>query len=79
MRLDQQSRLDNSSAVGTLDGTGAADHDQPYRFRWRPTASAPYPFSIPQYMRLLVLRGLVQDRLTPTASTSISTSGPSQR
>ena len=48
-------------AVGSLDGEGAADHDQPYRFGFRPRASAPYPFNTRQYARLLVLRGRIQD------------------
>ena len=50
------------SSAGSLDGSGAADHDQPYRFGWRPRASTPYPFSTRQYARLLVLRGRVRDR-----------------
>jgi hypothetical protein len=49
--------------VGSLDGSGAGDCDQPYRFGWRPRAAVPYPFSTRQYMRLLVLRGRVQDGL----------------
>jgi hypothetical protein len=49
-------------STGSLDGSGTADHDQPYRFGRRPSASAPYPFSTRQYARLLVLRGRVQDR-----------------
>ena len=48
-------------SAGSLDGSGTADHDQPYRFGRRPSASAPYPFSTRQYARLLVLRGRVQD------------------
>ena len=48
--------------AGGRDGSGTADHDQPYRFGRRPTASAPYPFSMRQYARLLVLRGRVRDR-----------------
>src|SRR5439155_10355848 len=32
-------------ARGTHDGTGAGDHDQPYRFGRRPRATATYPFS----------------------------------
>lgn len=48
-------------AVGSLDGDGAADHDQPYRFGFRPRASAPYPFSTRQYARLLVLRSRIKD------------------
>jgi hypothetical protein len=49
------------AAPGSLDGDGAGDHDQPYRFGFRPRASAPYPFNTRQYARLLVLRGRVQD------------------
>jgi hypothetical protein len=49
-------------SAGSLDGSGTADHDQPYRFGRRPSASAPYPFSTRQYARLLVLRGRVRDR-----------------
>jgi hypothetical protein len=52
-----------SPATGSLDGDGAADHDQPYRFGFRPRANVPYPFSTRQYARLLVLRGRTQDRL----------------
>jgi hypothetical protein len=49
-------------ALGSLDGEGASDHDQPYRFGWRPRASAPYPFTTRQYARLLVLRSRLRDR-----------------
>jgi hypothetical protein len=49
-------------AIGSLDGDGSADHDQPYRFGFRPRASAPYPFNTRQYARLLVLRGRTQDQ-----------------
>jgi len=49
--------------VGTHDGLGAGDHDQPYRFGGRPRGVSPYPFSTHQYIRLLVLRGRVQDGL----------------
>ena len=51
------------SILGSLDGNGAADHDQPYRFGFRPRVSAPYPFNTRQYARLLVLRGRVRDYL----------------
>ena len=47
--------------LGSRDGQGAGDHDQPYRFGWRPRASVPYPFNTRQFARLLVLRGRVQD------------------
>jgi hypothetical protein len=48
---------------GSRDGAGAGDHDQPYRFGWRPRASVPYPFNTRQYARLLVLRSRLQDRV----------------
>jgi hypothetical protein len=51
----------STPAVGSHDLNGAGDHDQPYRFGFRPSASAPYPFSTRQYARLLVLRGRVRD------------------
>jgi hypothetical protein len=47
--------------VGTRDGFGAGDHDQLYRFGRRPRSAATYPFSTRQYVRLLVLRGRIQD------------------
>jgi hypothetical protein len=46
---------------GSLDGDGAGDHDQPYRFGWRPRASVPYPFNTRQYARLLILRSRLRD------------------
>ena len=48
---------------GTLDGSGAADHDEPYRFGRRPSARAPFPFTERQYARLLVFRSRLCDRL----------------
>ncbi len=55
-----------NSVVGSLDGDGSGDHDQPYRFGLRPRAIAPYPFNTREYARLLVLRGRVQDHLRAT-------------
>jgi hypothetical protein len=49
--------------VGTRDGAGAGDHDQPYRFGWKPLAGVTYPFNTRQYGRVLVMRGRVQDGL----------------
>ena len=49
--------------VGAFDAAGAGDHDQPYRFGFRPRSSHPYPFSTRQYARLLILRGRVRDTL----------------
>ena len=53
----------SGSVLGSRDGNGAGDHDQPYRFGIRPRASAPYPFNTRQYARLLVLRGRMRDQL----------------
>jgi hypothetical protein len=53
---------DLSEPVGSRDGDGAGDHDQPYRFGARPRSNVTYPFNTRQYARLLVLRGRVQDR-----------------
>ena len=58
--LEQQQR---PGPLGSLDGDRAGDHDQPYRFGWRPRASVPYPFNTRQYARLLVLRSRLQDRV----------------
>jgi hypothetical protein len=46
---------------GSKDGRGAGDHDQAFRFGYRPSARWTYPFSVSQYGRLLILRGRVQD------------------
>ena len=47
--------------AGSRDGLGAADHDLPYRFGWRPRSAVTYPFNTREFARLLVLRGRVQD------------------
>jgi hypothetical protein len=60
---ERASRLSKEpNLVGTQDGQGAGDHDQPYRFGWRPRASVPYPFNTRQYARLLVLRSRLSER-----------------
>ena len=46
---------------GTKDGSGAGDHDEAFRFGYRPSARWTYPFLPAQYSRLLILRGRVQD------------------
>jgi hypothetical protein len=61
--ISDQQQLNADGIVGTQDGLGAGDHDQPYRFGRRPHGSVPYPFSTRQYVRLLVLRGRIQDGL----------------
>jgi hypothetical protein len=55
-----------NSQVGSHDGDGAGDHDQAYKFGRKPRAIAPYPFSTRQFIKLLVLRGRVQDGLRAT-------------
>ena len=49
----------SSVSAGSLDGTGAGDHDLPYRFGGRPRTEAPYPFSTRQFARLLIIRSRV--------------------
>jgi hypothetical protein len=61
---DGESVID--SAIGTKDGRGCADNDQPYRFGRRPTSAATFPFTARQFARLLSLRGRVADGLTGT-------------
>jgi hypothetical protein len=55
-----------NAVLGTLDGSGAGDHDVPFTFGWRPRLAVPYPFSTRQYARLLVLRGQVEAGLVGT-------------
>ena len=62
-------------SLGSLDGDGAADHDQAYRFGWRPRASAPYPFNTRQFVRLLVMRSRVHDH-PGRESEDVATSWP---
>ena len=57
---EQQSQARSATIDGTLDGSGAGDHDLPYRFGRKPTGSQPFPFSTHQYARLLILRSRVQ-------------------
>ena len=52
-----------AAELGSKDGHGAGDHDQPYAFGHRPRANAPFPFTARQYGRLLALRGCVHDGL----------------
>jgi hypothetical protein len=63
MTSQQQQQLQADCSVGSRDGSGAGDHDQPFRFGRRPRTNLTYPFSPRQYARLLVLRGRVQDGL----------------
>jgi hypothetical protein len=49
-----------TSLSGSLDGTGAGDHDQAYTFGRRPCLEAPFPFNTRAYARLLVLRSKLE-------------------
>ena len=60
MKPNQGSQAQSASIDGTLDESGAGDHDLPYRFGRKPTSSQPFPFSTHQYARLLILRSRVQ-------------------
>jgi hypothetical protein len=57
---DQQSYARSCGNDGTLDGHGAADHDQPYRFGRKPSSTQPFPFSTHEYVRLLILRSRIR-------------------
>jgi hypothetical protein len=59
----QDEQHDLTGPFGTLDGDGQGDHDEPYRFGWRPRASVTYPFNTRQYARLLVFRSRLEGRL----------------
>jgi len=61
----QEEQHNVASSIGSLDGdgAGAGDHDQPYRFGWRPRASAAYPFNTRQFIRLLVMRSRLHDHM----------------
>ena len=50
-----------AGSTNSLDGGGAGDHDQPYRFGWRPSVGVPFPFNTRQYARLLILRNRYQE------------------
>lgn len=47
--------------IGSRDGIGAGDHDEPYLFGHRPMTAWTYPFNERQYARLLLLRGRLLD------------------
>lgn len=49
------------SLIGTKDGAGAADHDEPYTWGNHLSMMSHYPFSEVQFGKLIVLRGRVQD------------------
>jgi hypothetical protein len=61
MTLQPESNM--AGSPGSLDGDGAGDHDEQYRFGGRPRASVPYPFSTRQFARLLIFRSRLQDQL----------------
>src|SRR5437588_10740365 len=47
--------------LGTKDGRGCGDNDQPFTFGRRPRAVAPFPFTTRQFGHLLALRGRIAD------------------
>jgi hypothetical protein len=58
--ISQQQQQQQQLVLESRDGSGAGDHDQPYRFGRKPSANVPYPFNTRQFARLLVLRSRVQ-------------------
>lgn len=78
----QEELHNGASSTGSLDGDGAGDHDQAYRFGWRPRTNAPYPprpaqrgFNTRQFVRLLVMRSRLYDQLA-RADTDVGSSWP---
>lgn len=61
-----QSLPHTRAALGTLDGTGAGDHDQSYAFGHGPRSNTTGPFTTRQYLHLLVLRSRVEAGLFAT-------------
>jgi hypothetical protein len=70
MTFPEQQTVDRSR--GSQDGDGAGDHDQPYRFGWRPWASVPYPFNTRQYARLLILRSRIRGQLSEADENAVT-------
>ncbi|MBV9357170.1 MAG: hypothetical protein JO023_16790 [Chloroflexi bacterium] len=55
--------MDTQQDAQPLAFRPVGDHDAPYTFGRRPNVSHPYPFSIREYARLLVLRSRYRDGL----------------
>jgi len=63
MQSQSQQTSDPASTTvvtGSHDGSGASDHDLPFRFGRQPRTSAPFPFTTREYMHLLLLRSRLQ-------------------
>ena len=58
----QKEQNNLAGQLGSFDGDGEGDHDEPYRFGWRPRASVTYPFSTRQFARLLIFRSRLKER-----------------
>ena len=56
-------RMIENSIRESRDGIGAGDHDVPYVFGRLPKAAAPFPFSLREFARLMVVRSRVRDGL----------------
>jgi hypothetical protein len=67
----QQTQPTADDRVGTHDGLGSGDHDQPYVFGRLPSSAVPFPFSTRQYVRLLLMRS----RLGETSLASRKSTG----
>jgi hypothetical protein len=64
--IPEQQQIPARSATidGTLDGSGAGDHDMPYRFGRKPSVSQPFPFLTHEYARVLIRRSRLQSRMS---------------
>jgi hypothetical protein len=75
---EQQLQAPTGATIeGTLDSSGAGDHDQPYRFGRKPSAMQPFPFSTHEFARLLIVRGRLQSGAWQSLEESLSHVAPS--
>ena len=58
---DNQEAAEATVVSESRDGTGSADHDQPYTFGARLSSMALSPFTFREYVRLQMLRGRFED------------------
>jgi hypothetical protein len=64
-------------ALESCDGVGSGDNDKPFHFGGHPRVAAPWPFSVRQLARLIVLRASQahRDRLRRRRSAKLAPTG----
>ena len=71
--------LSKRAHVGSFDGDGTGDHDQPFIFGALPSVVRPHPFNTVQYARLLLLRSRWQDGLVTGDGAQTSVFAPTPK